>query len=550
LEKSTANLKAGQEDLRFDQREERLPPYSKNTMPANAETQALMEKALQHLLNEQSRVLKHQHARKMIKVAQALGDLATQTWNLLSQGLHKAKVRSVDKLTKQAVAIERTVDDISEQNWFYLNLSVSSIFQRVKESLAIQPIQERLNLKASIAVRNHFHNIRLLLLEQLLNARMLINNNDYGTETERVWQQFLQRELGPEFRVLQGGHVIDYAGNDANAQIDLVIVPADANVMTPSSSEGGKVNVFCDQVIAAIMTTSILGAKKVDEDWRKLMRVSELFTSSDELPGYAEQAWPLCYIIAGQSAPISQLKDKWRSVVTETPDSKFVPQFIISLDSGYLYSGATTWPRPRYPSNDVSRDEIVSEEGIYAGLGIAWLLTQIRARAKLIQNKPHGSIQRFMKLLDDATLKSATPPTWSPRFDKFGSCRPIDGVLHWGNRFVWVHNRLYLQSLWRDLPQLKFSNEKHFFRAGVDTSTLSWDQERQYLRWFRHATHWAANGLVALEEWTKNNETGSYTRTLAVFDAATGEELKAALPPGDGAFDDVKAVLESLRPSS
>ncbi|MCE9609966.1 MAG: hypothetical protein K8R23_07125 [Chthoniobacter sp.] len=269
-------------------------------MPANAETQALMEKALQHLLNEQSRVLKHQHARKMIKVAQALGDLATQTWNLLSQGLHKAKVRSVDKLTKQAVAIERTVDDISEQNWFHLDLSVSSIFQRVKESLAIQPVQEQLNLKASIAVRNHFHNIRLLLLEQLLNARMLINNNDYGTETERVWQQFLQRELGPEFRVLQGGHVIDYAGNDANAQIDLVIVPADANVMTPSSSDGGKVNVFCDQVIAAIMTTSILGVKKVGEDWRKLMRVSELFTSSDELPGYTEQAWPLCYMIAGQ----------------------------------------------------------------------------------------------------------------------------------------------------------------------------------------------------------------------------------------------------------
>ncbi len=162
---------------------------------ATPETHALLEHALRHVLAEQAKVLSHKRCDLLVGSAKKLGDLAAKTWQLLSQGLHK--IRSTKHLTKQAHAIERAIDDASEKHWFYLEVSVSSIYERIEQSFTLRPVQEKLKLKTALAVRNHFHNLRLLLLEQILGARMLINNSDYGSEVERVSQQFLQRELGP-----------------------------------------------------------------------------------------------------------------------------------------------------------------------------------------------------------------------------------------------------------------------------------------------------------------------------------------------------------------
>jgi hypothetical protein len=484
----------------------------------------------------------------LIEPAKALGDLATETLAVLSAGMHK--VRATSHLTKKAHEIERSIDDLSEQHWFYLGTSVSSIYQRIEESFTLRPVQEKLKLGTALVVRNHFHNLRLLLLEQILGARMLINNSDYGSEVERVLQQFFQRELGPEFRVLQGGHVINYAGDVADAQIDLLVLPADAHVMQASTADGSKVNVLCDQVIAAIMTTSNLTEKKLTEDWEKLRRISELFKFQDEFPGGKEQAWPLCYMVSAQSDPLADLGKKWETIAESAPDSKFVPQFLMSLDVGYAYSGATSWPRPRYPGNYVERNHVNSEGGIYAGLGIAWILTQIRARAKLLQNRPHRSIQRFTKLLDDAGLKDATPPTWAPRFDKFGSRRPIEGILHWGSNFRWAHNRLYLGCLERHHPDLKAKDQFRVFRDGVDVSTLGWNEEFEYLRWFYHGIHWSVRGLIALEEWTQAGDGSGYSCSYAVFDSLTGKEIKLEPALKTCGRSGIHAVLESLRPDS
>jgi hypothetical protein len=512
---------------------------------ATPETHALLENALRHLFAEQAKVLNSERCDLLIEPARELGDLAARTWHLLSEGLHK--IRCTKHLTQKAHAIERAIDDISEKHWFYLEVSVSSIYERIEQSFTLRPIQERLKLKTALGVRNHFHNLRLLLLEQILGARMLINNNDYGSEVERVWQQFFQRELGPEFRVLQGGHILNYVGDDANAQIDLIIVPADAHAMLASSADGSKVNVLCDQVIAAIMTTSNLTEKKFEEDWEKLRRVSELFKFTDEFPNGKEQAWPLCYLLSAQSAPLADLSKRWVGMVESTPDSKFVPQFLVSLDTGFAYSGATSWPRPRYPSNYIERDHVNTEQGIYAGLGIAWMLSQMRARAKLLQNKPHRSIQRFTKLLDDASMKEATPPTWVPRFDTFGSVRPIEGILHSGHNSRWAHNKLYLCCLKRVHPDLKTTREFHVFRDGVDTSTLDRKDEHKYLRWFRHGFHRSAMGLVALQEWTPNPDHAEYSCSYAVFDSTDGEELKLDPPIDKRGFSDIREALESLR---
>ena len=515
---------------------------------ATPETHALLEHALRHVLSEQAEVLNHKHAALLIESAKALGDLAAATWAVLSAGLHKIKLTS--HLTRKANEIERLIDDLSEMHWFHLGISVSCIYQRIEESFSLRPVQERLKLGTALAVRNHFHNLRLLLLEQILGARMLINNNDYGSEVERVLQQFFQTELGPEFRVLQGGHILNYAGDEADAQIDLIVVPADAHVMQASSAFGSKVNVLSDQVIAAIMTTSNLTGKKLEEDWEKLRRLSELFKFTDEFPDGKEQAWPLCYLVSAQSDPLDVLTRKWGAIVESAPDSKFVPQFLMSLDMGFAHSGATSWPRPRYPGNYVERGQVTTEQNIYAGLGIAWILTQIRARAKLLQNKPRRSIQRFTKLLDDAALKEATPPTWAPRFDKFGSHRPIVGILYWGCVSRWAHNKLYLCCLEKKHPDLVNIRQFRFFRDGVDTSTLGMEAESQYLRWFRHGTHWSARGLIALEEWRRSGDDPSYECSYAVFDSLTGEEIKLNTSLKACGQTNIQFILESLRPES
>ncbi len=497
-------------------------------MASNPETQALLEQALQHVLKEQSKILQHKCCDLLVGAAKMLGDLAMETWALLSEGFHK--IRSTHHLTEKAREIEKVIDDISEQQWIPLQISVGSIYERIEESFTIKPIEKRLKLQTAIAVRNHFHNLRLLLLEQLLSARMLVNNSDYGAEVERVWQQFLQRELGPDFRILQGGRMLDYDGCGADVQIDLLIVPADAQIMIPTGSEGGKANVLCDQVIAAIMITSNLTSKKLADDWSKLRQISAMFKFTDEFTHSKEQAWPLCYIAAGQAAPLKELSQTWCALAKDENNKDFVTQFVLSLDSGYLYSGATSWPRPLAPTNYIKNDEVVMHEGIYAGLGIAWLLTQIRARAKLLQNKPANTIKRFIRLLDDATLKPAVPATWSPRFDCFGSVRPIAGVFHWGNTSRWAHNRLYLCSLKKIFDGQESAPAEYIYRNGVDVSAINWRDRSDHLRWFRHGLYINIKGLIAVEEWTPVEGGSQYERRHTVFDAVTGGEIILDIP--------------------
>lgn len=129
---------------------------------ATPETYALLEHALRHVLAEQAKVLNHKHAALLMEPAKALGVLATETLAVLSAGMHK--VRATSHLTKKAHEIERSIDDLSEQYWLYLGTSVSSIYQRIEESFALRPIQEKLKLGTALAVRNHFHNLHLLLL--------------------------------------------------------------------------------------------------------------------------------------------------------------------------------------------------------------------------------------------------------------------------------------------------------------------------------------------------------------------------------------------------
>lgn len=516
-------------------------------MAKNPETQALLETALRHVLEAQRKILAHPDAGLFLEGALKLAELAGDTWELIAQGCHK--IGQTKNLTALAKECEKVIDDISEKHWKLMDVSITAVYDRVEETFRIQPVQEQLKLKAALDVRNHFHNQRVALLGQLLNTRTLINNGDYGSELQKIWQQLLQKQLGPDFKVLEGGHIIDYSGNNANAQIDLIVVPADAQVLTPSNLEGGRANVLCDQVIAAIMVTSVLKTGKLREDWTKLQRVSELFKFTDEFPNGKSQAWPLCYIVAGQSVPLAKLKETWIKLVEESPSSSFVPQFVTSLDAGYLYSGATAWPRPRFPANYVERVQVYGEDGIWSGLGLAWILTQIRARHALMRGQPVRSVQRFSRLLDNATLKSVTPPTWSDRFSALFKSYPILGILRWGRRSLFPHNRLHMISLEQESSDADLGKNNCYYQSEYDPLHSPTDDSWRFLRWFRHGVSWNVGSLVALEEW-KPSENGSvpYEKSYAVFDSISGAEIHLTEPLPDSP-DLIETALITIRDS-
>jgi hypothetical protein len=43
----------------------------------------------------------------------------------------------------------------------------------------------------------------------------------------------------------------------------------------------------------------------------------------------------------------------------------------------------------------------------------------------------------------------------------------------------------------------------HLFVAGTDPSSITFEMEFRYYRWFRHGFYRSVNGLLAFEEWTR-----------------------------------------------
>lgn len=509
-----------------------------------AETLALLEQAIQHVLSEQAKMLKRTDFAALAEPIRLLGELAFETMAVIREGVHKSK--KADELTKKARQIENKIDDISEVNWTPIEVSVSAIYERIEETFEFTHIEKNLGLQTAIGVRNHFQNIRLRLLEQLLNARALQNAADKGSEAERIWLQFFQRQLGTSFQVLQGGHVFDYKGHQAPHQVDILILPADAQAIVPGDSDGGKVHVFADQVVAAIMVASTLDATKFTSDWEGLAGIAPLFEASKDFPQLKKSpAWPLCYIVGRQSPPIDDLREAWVKCFRKEK-STFTPQFVISLDSGYAYSGLTTWPRPIFPANYKAGDEVNCEEDVYSGLGLAWMLTQIRGRLAVMENRDRRPIQRFAHLLDDASLKKATPPTYSRRFDTMLRCPDVAGVVKWGVHKAFAHNRMPLNSLRIESPGLEATRQSHFFLVGTPEAGVDWRTEHKYVRWFHYPWAWSSGRFVALEERIKPPRGGEWLRRIAVFNSESGQEIESHGIDDKVGGDLIESRLEAL----
>ena len=300
-----------------------------------------MEQALRHILSEQEKLLKRPDRDALLGALLPLNRLAISTGNQLAEGFNRAK--STGHLTKEAKEVEKVVDDLSESLWMLIPVSVSSIYERIEASFAKQPGERGLRADT----RAHYHNLRIRLLEQLLGAWMLVLPSDRGHENEHIWQQFLERHLGPMFRVLTGGHICDHVGN-VSCQIDLIVVPANAHVFVPGDSDHGKAQVLVDQVISAIMVTANLTAAKLKSDWKSLQSIPAFPEMEKDHPYLKGHPWPLCYMLAAQSDPAEDLEKAWQEICREGM-IQVVPQLVVTLDTGFLYCGLRKWPCPRGP---------------------------------------------------------------------------------------------------------------------------------------------------------------------------------------------------------
>ncbi len=234
--------------------------------------------------------------------------------------------------------------------------------------------------------------------------------------------------------------------------------------------------------------------------------------------------WPLCYIVGAQSDTAESLKTAWKASCELSAD-RVIPQFIISLDTGFLYGGHRKWPCPRYPGNYTNAEDVVSETGICAGLGLAWFLTQQQGRLAIMQNQSVGKIQRFSRLLDETMMKPSLPATFSYRFETMFRMRPIAGKVEWGSTSRWVHNFLQLCSLTRRKGEVNATEASELIIAGKDPKSLNWKDKIKYLRWFKYQSNVISGRFLALEEWIDYSSKANHTTRVAVFDTVTGEEI-------------------------
>jgi hypothetical protein len=499
----------------------------------NADAEAIIEQALRFVLDEQAKLLARTDVADLTEALKALNRLALSTQVAIANGI--ARLKSADKLIKEAREVETLCDDLSEKVWRFIPVPVCSVFEKLER--ALHPREDKYGAAAEI--RSHYQSMRVRLLEQTLGARLLESNSDLGLEMERIWQQFLQRSLGPGVRVLTGGVVTDYEGNHSKHQVDLIVTPAEAHVTFPGDSEG-KAHVPIDQVISVIMIKSTLKGSDLRKDWEALKEIPlypQMLTDHPMLappPQGRPHAWPLRYIIGSQSDPTDTLKAAWEKAVVEQAGP--VPELVVTLDSGFLYSGGSCWPRPRFPSNYTEPDQVMVQTGNYSGLGLAWLITQHQGRLAVIQRRATGPIQRQAESLDTAMLTESTPFTHSMKFDSMFRMKPIAGNFKWGAVSDHAHNRLPLNTV-------ELTNGRPLCLPGIDPDKAVYPNHGVGVRWFRyHAAHTAGNYL-ALEEWLEPKDAQKHHMRIAVFDTDTDVEINGSQV---NALENVRQVVDLL----
>jgi hypothetical protein len=473
---------------------------------------SLIHTALRHTIAEQEKLLHHEAASEFLPAARLLAKFIIELEDWYSGKFHLRENDRCARFLREAEKIEAETDNISEQVWKHLPISLVPHFRRLE--------QRRTEIQSDKSyprqLRAQFNNFRIGLLEQVVGARFLENSNDLGEETERIFVQYLSRRLGSSVRILRGGHIYDYEGN-RSGQIDIIIAPANALGFCPADTGDGKYNVMVDQVIAAISVTARLDVNGFKERVEQLQKIPQFKEKTQTYPGLKEQVWPLCYIVGAECEDLKALHKVWEEI--GSPQKP--PAMILLLDSGYIMQRALF---PKGGGSDLPEriDQLWIGEGIYAGLGLGWLEIQISARNWWITGQKADWLNRLQKQLHD--LEMTEPLLYDPQREPFlWAHQPIHGILRWGRSGMWVHNRLFVITLFvrkgeRVSEATLLDRTKPSTRKGI----LKYEFEP---RWFKQGVHAVNGDYCALEEWVEPRDGEKHQRRIAVFNASTGEDV-------------------------
>jgi hypothetical protein len=495
-----------------------------NKIPQQIEAQAVAEQILITLEKESTKLLGLKDSNRFTPIIANLGRLTSMIHQMnLSENFFQPNFESLKNFAEET---ELLIDDISEKHWIPIPISLGHHINRLIEASTALPPQKGLEGE----LRSHFYIQRTRLLEQTKGSRMHENSNDMGEDTERTFQQFFQHQLGSSYRVLRGGKIYGYDGN-SSGQIDVIVVRSDSTIIIPSNAEGGKANVFIDEVLAAIMITGNLTKKKLRDDWISLQKIPPHPKLKEEFDQLQEHPWPLCYIVGGRGDPIENLESAWVEIC-EDGLKRHIPQFVLSLDSGYIYSGSRRRPCPRYPGNYQQPEQVANQDGIYGGLGLGWILLQIRARLAVLEKRPLGSLNRQENLMNAAMYSVAGRQSYYDRFRRpFTAHTQIFGSVYWGGTSIDCHNRLPAYSV--------KTSEYDLYEGGLSPQNLSLSEMFNKTRFFRYPVFEIGNGMVALQECFSAHDKENFYSRFVVF-LENGHELNSAL------FRDAVSLSEAL----
>lgn len=464
--------------------------------------------ALKQAIDEQATLLKSPHRERCYPIIQEMNRLAGDLSLWLSGS---ASVNDpVAHFLSRAQDIERMADQLSEELWHPLIVNLSSVFEHMQECA------EKAKTEGDFArrLKEHLDFVRLRLLEQMHGVRLLENANCRGEDMEKVFFDFLKANLPSDVRVFRGGHIYDYEGH-RSAQVDIIVTTPDALGFCPSETESGKYNALIDHVVAAISIKSTIHPRAFEEVWQSIQSIPSHPDLTKDHPAIKDHAWPLCYVLVGETPSLETLGEQWAELATK--GMRHPIQVLVALNEGYAYPGNVCWPMRGFNQRDPESHRI--HRDLEAGLGLGWVLTGITGRVSFLNTRSLASVDRMAKLLDRSECRSAVAPTYDK---KHATCflghQPINGKLAWGCRCCWLHNNLLVHSA--DFEERELQNPLFPARHPFPPS------QKYEPRWFNRNKHEIQGNLCKMEEWLPDHALEKINvRREVVFDCTTGTEL-------------------------
>jgi hypothetical protein len=102
-------------------------------------------------------------------------------------------------------------------------------------------------------------------------------------------------------------------------------------------------------------------------------------------------------------------------------------------------------------------------------------------------------------------------------------------------------------ALSRNWAEGKTIYETYLFTDGTDTSSLTYENHSDFLRWFRYPAALKKGRILAIEEWINAKSGEEHARKIAVFDLVTGNEIKSSFVDALTTFPNMDELEKHIR---